>query len=206
MKKAKANLSPSMSRQQWLDGAESALRGLFIEKGFTVPATVRVSIGFPKGAGARRKTIGQCWASEASGDKHNEVFISPEIGNGVQIFDILAHEFVHATVGLKAGHKRPFKVCAEAIGLTGKMTATTGSDDFNRWAREQIERIGKFPGAALNISSQKKQGTRMLKCFCGDCDYVARVTRKWVESAGTPICPTDMVSMKCDEVDGEDDE
>lgn len=205
MKKATNNLSPSMSRQQWLDGAEIALRGLFVEKGFEVPATVRVSIGFPKGSGGRRKTIGQCWASEASGDKHNEVFISPEIGNGVQIFDILAHEFVHATVGLKAGHKKPFKQCAEAIGLTGKMTATTGSDEFNAWANQQIERIGKFPGAALNISTRKKQSTRLLKCACDDCGYTVRMAKKWLEF-GTPICPTDEISMTCDAIDDDDEE
>lgn len=165
-----------------------------------------MSIGFPKGSGGRRKTIGQCWASELSGDQHNEVFISPEIGDGVQIFDIMAHEFVHATVGLKAGHKRPFKTCAEAVGLTGKMTATTGTDEFNTWAREQIERIGKFPGAALSIAGRKKQTTRLLKCECEDCGYTARITRKWVEEAGTPLCPTDQISMVCEAIDEEEGE
>jgi hypothetical protein len=201
------NATPSMLRQQWLESCVAALRGKFKKAGFTVPEAVRVSIGFPKGGGGKgRKTIGQCWGLEASGDKHSEIFISPELGDGVQVFDVVAHELAHATVGVKHGHKKPFKLCAEAVGLTGKMTATVATPEFKTWAKEQIERIGKFPHAKLNVIGRKKQSTRLLKCICPDCEYTARVTRKWIEAAGSPICPADKVSMACDDVDGEESE
>ncbi len=31
--------------------------------------------------------------------------------------------------------------------------------------------------------------TRMLKACCGDCAYTVRVTRKWLDEAGAPLCP-----------------
>lgn len=34
-----------------------------------------------------------------------------------------------------------------------------------------------------------KQTTRQLKIQCPACGYLARVTRKWLEEAGTPTCP-----------------
>ncbi len=33
--------------------------------------------------------------------------------------------------------------------------------------------------------------TRMLKAICGDCAYTVRVTRRWLDEAGPPICPCD---------------
>jgi hypothetical protein len=203
-------LTPSMARQAWLDGALAALRERFIECGYTCPDSVRVSCGFPKGSTGRDKTIGQCWAAEASGDAHNEIFISPELGGaemGPRIMGVVCHEMVHATVGLSAKHRGPFKRCAVAVGLCGKMTATEETAEFTAWAINVItEQLGEYPAAAMSIHGIKKQATRLLKCVCPECDYPVRVTRKWVEQSGTPICPTDMVSMTCDEVDGEDGE
>jgi hypothetical protein len=162
---------------------------------------VRVSVGWPKGTHGSQHTIGQCWALAASTDKHNEIFVSPEItmpSRSMQILGVLAHELVHATVGNEVGHKKPFKQCATAIGLTGKMTATSEGEEFKVWGDLLIERLGKFPAGALNKGLRKKQTTRLLKCECGVCGYVARVTAKWVDEVGPPICPTDEQPMICD--------
>jgi hypothetical protein len=35
----------------------------------------------------------------------------------------------------------------------------------------------------------EKQATRMLKCACATCGYIVRTTRKWLETAGAPLCP-----------------
>lgn len=196
----------SIARQQWLESAMDACGGLIEAQGRTVPEAVRISCGFPKGSHGAGKAIGQCWAIEASADKHNEIFISPELGNSVQIFGVIAHELVHATVGVKAGHKRPFRDLALAIGLEGKMTATTESAEFKSWASDIIQRIGKYPAGPMSSMMRKKQTTRLLKCSCEDCGYTVRVTRKWVEDKGTPLCPDNMESMKCEEIEGEDSE
>jgi hypothetical protein len=110
---------------------------------------------------------------------------------------VLAHELVHATVGIGAGHKKPFKQCALKIGLQGPMRSTTAGPEFVAWTEALFKRIGSYPAGFL--TDTPKQGTRMLKCECSLCGYTARVTRKWLTLAGPPICPTDHVALvACD--------
>lgn len=201
-------MTASFDRQKWLEDATAALRQRFRTKGYTVPAAVRVSVGWPKGTHGSQHTIGQCWSLAASTDKHNEIFVSPEItlpGNSIKVLGVLAHELVHATVGNEAGHKKPFKQCAIAIGLEGKMTATTCGMEFVGWGNKLIAKIGKLPAGAISQGLRKKQTTRLLKCECDSCGYIARVTRQWVEDAGAPICPTDQEPLRCDSVDEDED-
>src|SRR5712671_3788872 len=115
--------TPSLERQQWLEHAVEALRTRFSEAGYTVPEKIRVSIGWPKRA-ASCGAIGECWSTEASSDRHAELFISPELSEGVRILGVLGHEMDHATVGTEAGHGKLFKQCALKIGLQGPMRST----------------------------------------------------------------------------------
>jgi len=162
------------------------------------PAEVRVSIGWPKSV-ATCGAIGECWATEASSDRHAELFISPELTEGARIIDVLAHELVHATVGVSAGHMKPFKQCALKIGLVGPMRSTTAGPEFAAWTVALIERIGPYPAGYLTYSP--KQSTRMHKCWCSTCGYVARVSQKWLSLAGPPICPIDRIQMNCGQKD-----
>lgn len=190
----------SAARHAWIEKAAQALRRRFAERGYSVPHNTRISIGFPKGSRKGAHLLGQCWGAAASTDGHHEIFVSPELCDGVRIFDVLCHEFCHAVVGLEAGHKAMFKGCAEALGLTGKMTATVGSEQFNAWARDQISRLGAYPAGGLRVGTQvKKQGTRLLKCACSACGYTVRTTAKWLD-VGAPICPSDMIEMTCDDL------
>jgi hypothetical protein len=189
---ATANVTPSLERQQWLERAVEALRNRFIGVGYTVPQKIRVSIGWPKRA-ASCGAIGECWSIDASSDRHAELFVSPELTEGLRILDVLAHEMVHATVGTAAGHQKPFKQCALKIGLVGPMRATTASPEFTVWADALMRRIGPYPAGYL--TDTPKQGTRMLKCECATCGYTVRITRKWLTLAGPPICPTDRIAM-----------
>lgn len=205
-------VSTSIARQQWLEKGCAALRARFSKCKYDVPKNVRVSIGWPRGSHGKGRAIGQCWSTEASVDKWHEIFVSPELGaarkgkayramvESIRILGVLAHELAHACVGVEAGHKAPFKRCATAVGLEGKMTATTEGAAFIEWAKAYITKAGTYPAGALNVSFRKKQSTRLIKCQCDDCDYVARVTRKWIDSAGAPICPTDEIAMRCEEV------
>jgi hypothetical protein len=52
----------------------------------------------------------------------------------------------------------------------------------------------------MSTMDRKKRTTRLLKCECEACGYTARVTRKWVDEAGAPICPVDQIEMTCDAV------
>jgi hypothetical protein len=185
-------ITSSFERQRWLEAAVEALRAKFATAGYAIPEKVRVSIGWPKRA-ATCGAIGECWATEASSDKHNELFVSPELTEGARILDVLAHEMVHATVGTAAGHRKPFKQCALRIGLVGPMRSTSAGPEFAEWGETLFKRIGPYPAGFL--TDTPKQGTRMLKCECSSCGYTVRITRKWPTLAGPPICPTDRIPL-----------
>jgi hypothetical protein len=56
-----------------------------------------------------------------------------------------------------------------------------------------LQKIGPYPAGFL--IDTPKQSTRMLRCQCTACGYIARVSRRWLDQAGPPICPTDRIAM-----------
>jgi hypothetical protein len=181
----------SLTREQWLSQATEDLRALFKQHGDTIPTQVRSSCGFPSKSAlaSKNRRIGECWSSAASADSHAEIFISPTISDSARVLDILAHELIHA-VHPGDGHGKKFGKTARAIGLEGKMTATVAGAQFTAWATPVLARLGAYPHADLVPSNaQKKQTTRMLKCYCPECGYTVRVAGKWLEAMGAPMCP-----------------
>lgn len=205
----------SIIRQQWLENAVKELRLWFSERGYDVPNNVRISIGWPRGAHGRGRAIGQCWFAEGSDDDYNEIFISPELGQlkkkdqpdpSVQIIGVIVHELCHAVAGREAGHKRPFREVAEAVGLEGKMTATTEGEELIGFADQFIAQHGAYPAGRLNPKQVKKQSTRMMKCECEECGCIARLTRKWLEASGAPYCGIKSHGRMKSDWEGEEDE
>lgn len=191
-----AGVTPSMERQEWIEKALKALRVHFDRFGYSVPENVRVTIGFPKGG---RTRIGECHYTENSADNHFEIFISPELGQGSKyanqpIIEVIAHEICHTIAGYKAGHKKPFKLVATAIGLEGKMTSTKPGPIMLKFISEFEAVNGPYPAGALTRSMIKKKKTYLIKCECPDCGYVVRTTQQWLDK-GDPICPIDNVGM-----------
>lgn len=179
------------TREDWLNRAVLELAPLLAEHDAELPP-VRVSVGFPKGTrGKGAHAIGQCWTHMCSADGTHEVFISPELADPARVLDVLAHELIHAAVGIDAGHRKPFTRMARAIGLDGKPTATVAGPEFTAWAVAPLVALGAYPHAALTpgaSSGPKKQGTRMLKLTCEGCTMVIRTTRKWLDDTGAPQC------------------
>lgn len=175
-----------INREQWLSKAVKELTKLFKDEGYTVPELIRASCGF---AHRSSKAIGQCWAPSVSSGGYHEIFISPVLSDVARVLDVLAHEMVHAVVGVSHGHKAPFTKCAKAIGLTGKMTATVAGDKFTNNIQPIIGRLPEYPHSKMSPGSgKKKQGTRLIKGLCPSCGYTIRVTQKWIE-VGFPTCP-----------------
>lgn len=177
------------TRETYLQAATTHLAPLFAAQGFPLPP-VRASVGIPAGgAGGKLKRIGECWSNRASADNTTEIFICPSQSEPVQVLAILLHELIHAAVGLECGHKGPFKRVALALGLEGKMTATTPGEQLTRDLATLAASLGDYPHAALNtaLSGRKKQGTRMIKLVCDDCGWSCRTAQKNVD-AGLPVC------------------
>lgn len=183
-----------------------------------IPASrpCRVAIGFTS-RGAKGKAIGECWDNRRSGDGHFEIFIRPDLAHApdampAQIAAILAHELVHAAVGIAAGHGRAFKRVSVGLGLVGPMRATTPGDAFLSAIAPILAAVGPLPHGRLDTGSAttrpRKQAARMLKCECSTCGYTVRTARKWLETAGAPLCPVEGHGpMRHDPVgDGTEDE
>lgn len=179
-----------MNREEWLMKATEELATIFNENGKQVPE-VRVSVGFPSKGGSRGKlkTIGECHPSSLSADGRAQIFIHPTLDNSARVLGVLLHELVHATLGAGFGHGKEFAHLAKACGLTGKMTATEESPELVERLNEMIGRIGEYPHAKLDTSNEKKQSTRLIKCECEECGYIAYTSRKWLNEMGTPMCP-----------------
>lgn len=178
------------TREAWLMAAVDLLKPLFTENSYKVPEKLRVSCGFPShNAFGKKQAEGECWSDHASKGKIFEIFISPILEKPVAVLDVLVHEIVHATVGLKCGHKGAFKTCAIKVGLEGKMTSAAAGPDLLKRLGKLVPTLGTYPHDELSkmTNGKEKAGTRLLKITCPGCGYVLRVTRKWLE-VGSPTC------------------
>lgn len=201
------------TREQWLLKAVKLMAPLFAQHGYKVPA-VRVACGWPssRALSVKKRVLGECWANTAATDLVSQIFISPYLEDAIDQFGVLptlVHEVVHAVVGHKAGHGAVFGKCARAVGLEGKLTATHGSKQLLEACAEWVKLLGPYPHAKLDSlkSPRKKQTTRLVKCEC-ECGYNCRVTRKWLDEVGAPICPHNKKVMSYtipDELEREDE-
>jgi hypothetical protein len=184
----------TLTREEWLQAGINGLKMMFAEIGETIPE-VYVSVGYPKGARGKGKAIGQCHPAILSGDDKAHVFIHPCLTDSVQVLAVLAHEMIHALDNCESGHKGRFAKVAKAFGLEGKMTETTAGADLVERLNALIVMLGEYPHALLKESG-KKQSTRMVKCECPECGYIARTSQKWIDEQGAPLCPCTGKSME----------
>lgn len=206
---SRAPLALRSTREDWLNQAAALLRPHFAGAGFPLPERIRMTCGFPSKSALskRNQRVGECWTAESSGDKHHEIFISPVLDEPVEVLETLTHELSHAAVGVKHKHRGPFVKCVRALHLEGKPASTEAGEAFKQQiAKSILQKIGKYPHARLVASANpKKQTTRLIKCVCEQCDYTARTTRKWLDTAGAPICPACEIQMEADEPETEED-
>jgi hypothetical protein len=182
-----------MNREDWLHSAAEELRPVFAGHGFPLPDKIRFTCGFPAGSRGGKR-IGEHWSPSASDDQTHEILISPVLDEAIRVLDVLAHELCHAAT-LGDGHGKRFGKIARLIGLEGKLTATTGGEQFKRDMTNILQGLGAYPHAKINLSDRKKAATRLLKACCPDCGYTIRVTKKWAD-LGLPICPIDGRKME----------
>lgn len=206
---------PARNREEWLKEGIRRLRPLFKAQGVEIPKDVRVSIGFgPTGARQENQTILGVTCKRILSETGNpEIFISPEDASAITMLATLVHELIHAWNDCEDGHTGPFRRTALAVGLEGKMTATTAGEELLATLTKLADEMGPYPGSKMNIyqgrpmipgpdgqlpgpitSGPKKQGTRMIKRTCqhdpeSECfGYAVRTTAMWLE-VGNPHCP-----------------
>jgi hypothetical protein len=177
-------------REPWLHAVAERLRPIFSSHAAIIPVKIRFTCGFPstRAFAVSRQRVGECWSVEASADGHIEIMISPVLDEPMRVAGVLAHELVHATG--RHGHGKPFAQLARAIGLEGRMTATTEGEAFKQAVAPILEVVGPYPHAELSRAMRPKQGTRLLKLQCPICPYTVRIARKWLDEVGPPACPS----------------
>jgi hypothetical protein len=193
------------TREEWLSKVAAKIaHTVFEPNGYTVPSNIRYSCGFPSkhATGLRNRRIGECWSLDASDDQTFEILISPLLGDALQAADVLAHEIVHATVGLKHGHKGEFARCARKIGLVGKLTATTAGEGLKQILQQIIDEVGEYPHAKLRALNQRvfREGKSMVKLQCTACAaegnrYMLRMGAPSLRQ-GAPLCPVHQVALE----------
>jgi len=166
-----------IARQNWLRSIADNLAPEFDALGVPLPA-FRVTCGFPSSGARQRKkrVIGEIHDRSSSADGHYEIFISPVNADSVTVAAVLAHELVHAAVGIPEGHNREFGRVAREIGLQGKLTVPEASPAFEAKIKRWVAIEGDYPHAALDVSSRTKQTTRLRKLSCPKCGAVARAS------------------------------
>lgn len=179
------------TREAWLNGFVLLAREQFARINAPLPEKVRVSVGFTS-HGARGSRIGECWSDSASEGGYFEIFLKPTIETDARMADILTHELVHAAVGLEAGYGAKFKRAANALGLVGRMTSATASQDWYKWALPILNELGPMPYDAMTggtSTAKPKQKTNLLKVECVACGWLARVTMKHIAPHTHLNCP-----------------
>lgn len=140
--------STTINRETWLNRVAEMMAPKFLALGHPLPP-FRVSVGFPSG-GKSAPVAGECWDSRVSGDGHFEIFLNPSRDDSAQVAGTLAHELIHAAVGLRCGHKGDFAKVARALGFTGRLThADPLGPDLESWISGILQSVGKIPHAAL---------------------------------------------------------
>jgi hypothetical protein len=90
------------------------------------------------------------------------------------------------------GHGPSFRRMALACGLTGKMTATTETEELAETIKQIEKKIGAYPHKKLDYEQYRKpQTTRNLKIECPKCadtdPYFVRMS-KTMYAKGAPSC------------------
>jgi len=170
------------------------------------PKFVRVSCSLQDTGMTQSRALAHVHLKHATGNKKHEIRMGVHVGGrktkarSCRVADILLHEMIHTCFPMD-GHRGGFRQLSVAAGLLSPMTATTASDALTqRIKKEVVDVLGKYPHAPVTLipRGQRKKGSRLVLCECGECGCKVRLTRMWINYAdlsndGVVQCP-----MGCD--------
>lgn len=155
----------------------------------------------------RRSALGWFWGNswhKTKKDSWHEINLCAEHLDSCDVGELIIHEMAHAenhTLGIRdctggRMHNKHFKTMAERLGLIVEPRNKSVGYGFTKIgpdAQKFLDKV-KFDKEIFlrhrnkHVGKTKSGGTRMLKCECGKCGYVARITQKWID-VGLPTCP-----------------
>jgi hypothetical protein len=175
-----------LTREQWLEQAsEFIMADRVYGIGWEVRENLKykVTIGYAPNTKTGSKRIGACAASHVSEEGYNEIFISPEINDSQLVLATLLHELIHAIDDCQSGHGAPFRAMMRAFGLEGKPTATTATEECQRYFAGIIAILGAIPHAKMDFNSLPRQKSRNIKVSCSFCGFQFYASRGQLQFA-----------------------
>ena len=178
----------AVSREQWLREVATGMQGWFDDLGFPLPP-FEVRTGFPS-SGQRSPNITESWTQDDGASY--VIFVRPDRQDGIDVAAALAFQLCRVATGDRDSHGHLFRHLAISIGLRGTKTESPPGALFNELAEPVLKSAGALPGPSITPTDgerQARQTTRLVKVTCLGCGYVARVSRKWLDQVGPPLCP-----------------
>ena len=187
-------------------------------------ARVKIVYGTGAAMGARGVTFYGTWQNGHEQPVETVEICAFGEESTVQVAGTTLHEFGHVLAGLGVGHGPGWKEACSRIGLRCIRAAGTNYiwSMFTPDIRAAIVALGApTDGAPLRAGARTRtgkpmkgprpcaagvgtrggksrgvgSGSRMRKVSCAACGYIARVTTKWLDSAGAPLCPCNSERM-----------
>ena len=184
------------TREDWLNKAALLIRAELIDTrtSLTTDRPIRISLS-PMAS----KNLGACYPSSRSPADHaNEITITMHSNDSILILATLAHELVHAYDDCVHKHGPVFRAAAIAIGLEGRMTATTAGAELTDTLSEYVELLGEIPHYALTHVAKDK-GRNGNKIECHACGFKANTSAKWANRISDgfecPVCQSSDTSL-----------
>jgi len=182
------------TREQWLLAAVQLIKPIFAAKNYLVPDDCQVSCGFAS-TGTKSHHIGQCWSRRSSTNERNQIFISPALGDPVDVLDTLVHELVHAVDNCEHKHGKEFKKIALSIGLEGPMRSAGAGKALRAVLTELAQRLGPYPHGQLKVTHKRKVSSPRPRARCKDCGFEVPMYKKFL-TFGAPLCPMHKTEME----------
>lgn len=212
--------APALTREDWLRRAVEEVRPMFATQlGMTIPEKIHVSVGFGNGGGRYESgnVLGVCWHSSHSADGGNHIFVSPTVGDTMEVVLVLLHELIHAADDNASGHRGDFVKAAKILGFESPFTELHAGIVLQAVAMEIAAALGEYPHAVLSPvriaapvptgdddggvitipgrpnSGPPAQRNRHLAVTCPTHGGSVRISRKRYE-AGAPLCGVNVLS------------
>jgi hypothetical protein len=181
--------APPGNREQWLTELGEAVRHLY--SNFNLKP-FRLTCGWPciNPLGRKVRRIGECHPIESSPGGFHEIFISPLVGESIEVAGVACHELGHVAAGTDQGHKGLFlKVCRE-VGLTkNKPTQAMPGERLTRLLEKVIGQLGPYPHKPMQpFTKRKERSNTDLTLTCVECGCKVRISIKWAAKSGLPVC------------------
>lgn len=180
-----------MTREEWMTKAINQIEQVVFKPiDLRMPEKWAVTCGWCKGSSA--KYVGVCVDPICSADGTTHIFIVPTEDDGLQVLRILAHEMVHAIVGIDEKHGGRFAEVCDQLQFTHPYTAAMPEIGTPVYAELQatLDALGPYPHVRMVLKKKPKKESKWVRLFSSsDDEYTLRISTLSIERFGMPRDP-----------------